>query len=248
VDDDDLLTRAGANCAGAYRYWAQAMGRPARLWDDLSVGDLGLPVTLPPNNATLLRPATDFSDVLERVSAFFAESPGGGYEVWSIWPIPDLPGEGFESYPSPCMIRDAGGEPRPVPPELEIVEALDASSVRAAEQLLDEVFGCASPEQGALIEPSIISDEFRVWVGFVDGRPVSTATAYVGDGFVGVYAVATAADARGRGYGDALTWEATMYRPDLPATLQASPMGRPVYEGMGYRTVTDFTVWGRETR
>jgi len=248
VDDADLLTRAAANCAGAYRYWAQAMGRPARLWDDLSVGDLGLPVTLPPNNATLLRPATDFSDVLERVMNFFAESPGGGYEIWSIWPTPDLSAEGYVQDPGPCMIRDAGGEPRPTPRELEMVEALDASSVRAAEQLMDEVFGAASPERGSLIEPSMISDDFRVWVGFVDGRPVSTATAYVGDGFVGVYAVATATDARGQGYGEALTWEATMYRPDLPATLQASPMGRPVYERMGYRTVTDFTVWGSETR
>jgi hypothetical protein len=42
-----------------------------------------------------------------------------------------------------------------------------------------------------------------------------------------------------------MTWAATMSRPELPATLQASSMGRPIYERMGYRTVAEFTVWDR---
>jgi hypothetical protein len=37
-----------------------------------------------------------------------------------------------------------------------------------------------------------------------------------------------------------------MSRPELPATLQASSMGRPIYERMGYRTVAEFTVWDFE--
>lgn len=43
-----------------------------------------------------------------------------------------------------------------------------------------------------------------------------------------------------------MTWPATLCRPDLPATLQASSMGRPIYERMGFRTVAAFTVWERE--
>jgi hypothetical protein len=35
-------------------------------------------------------------------------------------------------------------------------------------------------------------------------------------------------------------------RPDLPATLQASGMGAPVYTRMGYRTIGTFTIWQRE--
>jgi hypothetical protein len=49
-----------------------------------------------------------------------------------------------------------------------------------------------------------------------------------------------------RGYGEALTWAATRCRTDLPSTLQASSMGRPIYERMGFRTVASFTVWERE--
>jgi len=60
--------------------------------------------------------------------------------------------------------------------------------------------------------------------------------------------VATLPEARGRGYGEAVSWAATLCRPELPATLQASSMGRPVYERMGYRSVADFTLWVRSHR
>ena len=33
---------------------------------------------------------------------------------------------------------------------------------------------------------------------------------------------------------------------DRRATLQASQMGRPIYERMGYRTIAEFTVWDLE--
>jgi GNAT superfamily N-acetyltransferase len=122
---------------------------------------------------------------------------------------------------------------------------VEAEAVGQAETLIDEVFEAGS-DPGSLLRPEAISDRFRVWVGRVHGRPVSTATACVGDGSVGVYAVATAPAARGHGYGEALSWAATMCRPELPATLQASPMGRPVYERMDYRTVAEFTVWEHE--
>jgi hypothetical protein len=244
-----MLSRAAANCAGAYRIWAERMGKPAQLWDDLSCGDLGVPASLPPNNATLLRPATPESldGVLERVEDFFARGTGGGYEIWSLWPFPGTTQPGYEEWPCPCMVRERGGEPPPAPPELEIVEAGDEGTVLEAEALIGEVFETeAAP--GSTLRPECLDEDFRVWVGRVDGRPVTTATAYVADGFVGIYAVATLLDARRRGYGEAVTWVATLCRPDLPATLQASEMGEPVYERMGYRRVAEFTIWERDRR
>src|SRR5438477_1779555 len=90
--DADVLSRAAANCGGAYRAWAEFLGRPTARWPDVSCGDLGLGTNLPPNNATLLAPPDPggFGALLERVGAFFAANPGGGYQVWSIWPTPDL--------------------------------------------------------------------------------------------------------------------------------------------------------------
>jgi len=247
--DDETLRLAAANCAGAYRTWVARLGKRTRVWDDLSCADLELGVALPPNGATLLRsPDPDeIDDRLERIAEFFAERPGGRYEIWSLWPIPALTDAGIAGELVPCMIRDPGGSaPRP-PTELEIVEAQDEATVRHAEALIDEVFE-ANATAGSLLSMDCLDERLRVWVGSVGDRPVTTATAYVDDAFVGIYAVATTSDARGHGYGEAVTWEATLCRPDLPATLQASTMGRPVYARMGYRTVAEFTVWERDRR
>jgi len=245
--DEVVFRLAAANCAGAYRTWAARLGRRTEFANDLSCADLELPVSLPPNNATLLREPKGGTtgDLLGRIAAFFVERSGGPYQIWSLWPIPSLIDAGNRGEPVPCMVRDAGG-PSPAPPsELSIVEADDQTTVRDAEALIDEVFGARSAP-GSLLTLECLDEHFRVWVGYVGDRPVTTSTAYVDDAFVGVYAVATAPGARGRGYGEAITWAATLSRPDLPATLQASDMGRPVYTRMGYRTVTEFTVWDRD--
>jgi GNAT superfamily N-acetyltransferase len=204
-------------------------------------------VALPPNGATLLRPPPPggAGELIERIAAFFAGRSAGDYEIWSLWPIPELTALGIESWQVPCMVRDARGEPPPPPAELQIVEAADGGTVLEAAALIGEVFGSPG-DPASVLSPACLDERFRVWVGRVDGRAVATATASISDGFVGVFAVATTRDARGRGYGEALTWAATRCRPELPATLQASSMGRPVYERMGYRTVAGFTVWERE--
>jgi hypothetical protein len=143
------------------------------------------------------------------------------------------------------MVRDAGGDAPVAPSDLEIVEATDASTVREAATLIDESFEAQS-EPDMVLTPDVLGDDFRTWVGRVDGRAVTTSTAYISDGYVGLYAVATTLAARGREYGEAVTWTATLCRPELPATLQASQMGRPIYERMGYRTIAEFTVWDLE--
>ncbi|HET6714781.1 MAG TPA: GNAT family N-acetyltransferase [Actinomycetota bacterium] len=244
---DDPLAGAAANCAEAYRAWAAGVGRPWRAWDDLVLADLGLPVSLPPNHASVLTPLTDEAvpDVVERMRAFFDGSPGGPFQVWSLWPTPGLGGFGFEPWSVPMMTRAPGGEPRPAPPELEIVEVSDDASAAEASSLLS-VFGTPAAATEGLITPALQSDTFRVWLGRAEGNPASIAAASVSHGFVGVYAVATAQEFRGRGYGEALSWVATMFRPDLPANLQASSMGRPVYERMGYETVATFWCWTAE--
>jgi GNAT superfamily N-acetyltransferase len=223
------------------------MGKRSRLWDDLSCADLELPVALPPNIAVVLRePSRDEADTLpQRAADFFGERTGGPYGVWSLWPLEGLPPDPLDLWHIPIMVRDAGGGAPVAPSELEIVEAADASTVREAATLIDESFEAQS-EPDKVLTPDVLGDDFRTWVGRVDGRAVTTATAYISDGYVGLYALATTPDARGRGYGEAVTWTATRCRPELSATLQASPTGRPIYERMGYRTIAEFTVWDLE--
>ena len=85
----------------------------------------------------------------------------------------------------------------------------------------------------------------RFFLGTVAGRPVATAAGHVAAGVVDVEMVATMPDAAGRGYGEAVTWAATLVETGLPAVLIASDLGRPVYERMGYVAVSRWTFWHR---
>ena len=245
---DEVLRAAAGNCASAYVVWAEAMDRPAVRADDVWLADLKAPVAAPPNSATLVRPFDGPADALvHRVTEFFV-GPGGGFQVWDLWGSVDLSGRGFGHGRAPCMVRDPGPG-ADAPPELTIERATDAASLLEAEGVTSSVFGIRAVTPGdAFGEGLLGSDDLVIWVGRVDGRAVAASFAHVACDMVGVYAVAVLPDARRRGYGEALTWAATSYRPDLPATLQASSLGLPVYERMGYRTIGTFDIWQRDER
>lgn len=67
--------------------------------------------------------------------------------------------------------------------------------------------------------------------------------AAVSDGYTGVYGVATIPTMRRRGYGEALTKAAMNAAAHLPAALQSSQAGIPLYLKMGFREIAQFEVW-----
>jgi GNAT superfamily N-acetyltransferase len=100
---------------------------------------------------------------------------------------------------------------------------------------------------GALYDERVLGDErLRFWTGRVDGKAVGVAAAFVAAGINDVVFVATLPEARGRGYGAALTWQAAQAEPELPAMLLSSDLGRPVYDQMGFLPLFRFTLWARE--
>ncbi len=214
--------------------------------DDIVLSDLHSP-SLFLNTALSLRPptATDFDRVVDRVRRFFAAGSGGQFGWFSAWPTPDLRDRGFElSGHPPLMLRAAGGEARAAPPGLRIEEARDELGLAGFERAA--ILGFPLSELGdgpAFGAGALAVDRFRIWVGYDGDEPVSTAAAHVGARLQHVEFVATRREWRGRGYGEALTWRATLADPALPAALIASDDGRPVYERMGYLAVTRFTMW-----
>src|ERR671918_2243694 len=67
--------------------------------------------------------------------------------------------------------------------DLEIVEATDPLTVREAATLIDESFEAQSrPDDVMTLD--CLDDGFRLWVGRIDGRAVTTAAAYIADGYV----------------------------------------------------------------
>jgi predicted acetyltransferase len=67
---------------------------------------------------------------------------------------------------------------------------------------------------------------------------------------IGVYSIATIPSARRHGYGAAMTARvvADGARDGCDvAILQASPMGRPIYERLGFRTVVTYDAFTNPT-
>lgn len=83
-------------------------------------------------------------------------------------------------------------------------------------------------------------------IGLLDGAPVATASLVIAGGAAGIYNVATLEPVRRRGIGAALTTAVVRRGAERGmelATLQASTMGRPIYERLGFHFVCDFVPY-----
>ncbi|MBS1828500.1 MAG: GNAT family N-acetyltransferase [Acidobacteria bacterium] len=81
-------------------------------------------------------------------------------------------------------------------------------------------------------------------VGYVDNRPVATATAFRVDGRRYVALVATMPDYRNRGYAEACMRHALQRAGAGRTVLHATEAGHPIYLKMGYRDVCHFRMYG----
>ena len=224
---------------------ARASGTPVLRTDDFVVVDEHSAHVLF-NTGILLRPVTaeHAEAVASEVAAFFGGSEGGPSSLFCPWPT-ELPGFTSGGHP-PLMLRAAGGAAPAPPPELEIGLVTTREDLGEYEQVLVDGFplGELQPwRPGVAFHPANLHvPDTAFYVGRVDGRAVSVAMSIVGCGVNHVEFVATLPDARGKGYGAAVTWAATLHAPDLPSLLIASDMGRPVYERMGYLALTRWTL------
>jgi GNAT superfamily N-acetyltransferase len=86
------------------------------------------------------------------------------------------------------------------------------------------------------------------YVGYLDGEPVAASQVMLIAGAAGVNFIGTLEAHRGRGFGEAVTWEVVNKGAEqgcAVAVLQASEPGKPVYERMGFRTVTSYKTFVR---
>ena len=191
-------------------------------------------------------------DIAKKLQDFYHGSQGGGYSIWDPWQCLDLTKYGYSNHEIPLMIRPPGGEIPPLPEGLEIVEVEDEKNLVSVEITL--IKGWPVPRlnpsiPGTIWDKRILGDEaFRIWLGVFDGRPVSCSHAFIDREFVLVGPVATVSEMRHRGFGKAITWQATMAKPSLPAMLHASELGRPVYERIGYLSIAGLTLWQTDHR
>jgi ribosomal protein S18 acetylase RimI-like enzyme len=121
----------------------------------------------------------------------------------------------------------------------EFAEVL-ASLADPPEMTVVRFYQRASP---ALLDPH---SPLRLYLGYLQGKPVASAELTVGGGVVGLYNVSTRSAHRGKGIGTAMT-----VRPLLDAreegygtaVLQASEEGFPIYTRLGFEVTGSFTEY-----
>jgi ribosomal protein S18 acetylase RimI-like enzyme len=99
------------------------------------------------------------------------------------------------------------------------------------------VYGSARAWQGT----------FQGYVGYSNGRAVTTAAAVITGDVIGLYSVATLPQHRRLGFAEAIMRQVIQHaqrsRGVSRMVLQATSPGFSLYEAMGYRTVTSFNVF-----
>jgi GNAT superfamily N-acetyltransferase len=156
-------------------------------------------------------------------------------------PLSDLPGMAAERLLPPV---------RPLA-ELEYRRVEDQPTRFEFNHLMSVCFGIPFPISGEIYgSEQMWRSRFVGHLGYLDGNAVASAATLAAAGAVGIYSVATLPDHRRKGYAEAITRrvleEARQWSGIERTVLEACPAAAALYERLGYRTVTRYTVFASE--
>jgi len=153
---------------------------------------------------------------------------------------------------APAMVCDPEDSVRPATPRELRLSWVSTERDRAAYQdVMEAAWGIYGIERSAIgpffarLE-ALEGPDVRAVLGWVGSEAVAGAILYCLHGVAGIGWVGTLPSASRRGYGAAVTYRAVelgMGRGMRFASLQASPLGEPVYRRMGFRTVSHYHVY-----
>ena len=240
-----MLEAAARNLAGWHECNLRALGissvRSDEYWECLD------PKPVP---AIYHRLITLAPETTAQVVGDEAGDVSGAMSLCDSWAHLDMGGHGFSlDEDGEWFVRPVGHIGRVGPRELSIERVDNEDALAEFEHASIEGFespGLHELGRGGLHAAGILDDDaMTVLVGRIEGRVVTAAMAYVSDGVIGVFGVATLPRYRRHGYGAAMTWEALNVAPDLPSVLQPSASGKPGYIRLGYRPIGAFRNWFR---
>jgi GNAT superfamily N-acetyltransferase len=204
------------------------------------------------NGCLLVRPAdvADFEASLELLGA-----QNVPYQVWMDDGLADelsdrarARGLAEDPWAMPGMVLRAPWTSPGHPPSITISEIVDGSTY---DTWLAVIVDAGMPTDVAqhLFPASFAADEdVRLFTAFLNGVPVGTSLVIRTGDVAGVYSVITLPDARRQGVGTAAAWAAVNaargWGCDV-VVLQASAMGLPSYERMGFQTVLRYRIFER---
>ena len=143
----------------------------------------------------------------------------------------------------PGMIAERVAGPEKPLPEVDVRRVGDGPTRTAFCGIGSVCFHVPLPWFEEVFSSETIWDRFVSYVGYVDGEPVSTVSLVEGGGGMGVYNLATLPERQRRGYGEAVMRCALERHGARRVILQSTPAGLKLYERMGFRTVTQVSVY-----
>lgn len=153
---------------------------------------------------------------------------------------------------APAMVCATGELVRPaVPRELRLEWVRTERDRAAYREVMEAAWGVYGIDRAAIgpffgrLE-ALAGPAVRAVLGWVGSEAVAGAILYCLHGVAGIGWVGTLPSASRRGYGASVTWRAVaagLERGMRFASLQASPLGEPVYRRLGFRTVSSYDVF-----
>jgi len=201
-------------------------------------------------NSVVYRDAEALDAALDELAAVYE---GAGVLAWTVWVPGDedeaanlLQGAGHHLDATPlAMTLELAALPAPEPDDLDWDNRASAAEVGRVNDL---AYGFEAPTFGAAIARLPGELPLRFYRARVDREPVCVVGTLDRGEDCGVYLVATLEGHRGRGLGRRLMHRAladARERGLRSSTLQATKLGAPVYERLGYRAYGALEMWER---
>ena len=194
----------------------------------------------------VLHPDADASEIAWLASSWPA---GSKLTVEDPYNVLDLSGIGLTPKSLPVMFRDPGqvtGTPR-----LPTAVVTSENEIAIAERVVVDGFPLDRFQpyrRGECLPYSLTENPgTRFHLAHRDGEPAGACATFFDGTVGGVYWVGTLPEHRSHGVGRAIMTSALRELGDVPATLTATAAGQPLYESLGFRTVSESTWWWSST-
>jgi GNAT superfamily N-acetyltransferase len=200
-------------------------------------------------NSVFYEPGAGVAAKREELDAAYRDA---GVNAWTVW-VP-------EDDRQVANALEEGGHKLDANPAAMVLDLADFEP--PAEPECDDWGPASTIEMGAVNEASYAfhdgsfataaqamdPDRIHLYAARDAGRAVSVLGIHDAGGDAGIFFVATLPEARGRGLAGALMGRAlaeARERGNDISSLQATKMGQPVYERLGYRRICDLHMWER---
>jgi GNAT superfamily N-acetyltransferase len=201
------------------------------------------------NPAFVTEPPADPRSLLSRAATFFERSRA----PWIVITFPEATDAMrssaaerglFDEGEFPGMVLDPipVQVPRP-PPDFSVERATSLDQLEEIERTGAKAYGMpySSPDPQWLKTPGL-----SLYLGRYRSEPVSLGALISAGGVAGVAYIGTVEGFRRRGFAEAVVWQIVSdgrrQGCDV-AYLWATPIGRTVYERMGFRRLLDYHIW-----